>query len=88
LVGDVMCEFGRQHVNTTYPPAEVETVYRFNQELWNNFIFGQVNYQKFDSHIQELVNSIIKNNKLKPITQLSELCFSQGNVSIKRFIIM
>lgn len=52
------------------------------QELWKNFIFGQINYQKYDCHIQELVTDIVEKNNLKPITPLSELVCGNDDVSI------
>lgn len=60
----------------------METVCLLNQTLWDNFIFGQVNYQKLDHHIQDLVEDIIKKNNLNNIMSLSDLCFGNDTVSI------
>lgn len=60
----------------------METVCLLNQKLWDNFIFGQVNYQKLDHHIQNLVEDIIKKNNLNTIMSLSDLCFGNDNVSM------
>lgn len=55
------------------------------QELWDNFVFGQVNYQKFNDHVQELVNDIVQKNDLKLVTSLSGL-YCGNNVSIYYFV--
>jgi hypothetical protein len=80
--GDIACDFGRGNVNKNDLSADVESMCLLKQDLWKNFIFGQTNYQKYDSHIQEIVADIVKNNNLKPITPLSELCSGNDDVSI------
>lgn len=60
----------------------MESLCFLKQELWKNFTFGQTNYQKYNSHIKELVADIVKNNNLKPITPMSELCSGNDDVSI------
>lgn len=50
------------------------------QELWDNYVFGQVNYQKFNDHVEELVNDIVQKNDLKLVTSLSGL-YCGNNVS-------
>lgn len=81
--GDIACEFGRNNVDKNYSSADVNTVCLLKQELWDNFIFGQVNFQKFENHVAELVDDIVKNNNLKPVTSLSELLVG-NDVSIKK----
>lgn len=56
------------------------------QNLWDNFVFGEVNFDKLDNHIQELANDIIKKNNLSPITMLSDLRFGNDNVGINYFL--
>jgi len=79
--GDVTSNFGLGNVNKNDSSAKVETVCLMKQDLWDNFIFGHVNYQKFDDHVQELVNDIVQKNDLKPVTSLSGL-YCGNNVSI------
>lgn len=83
--GDIACDFGRGNLNNNSPSVEVKIEFETNKDVWDNFIFGRVNYQKFDSHIQDMVDDIIKNNNLKPIIPLSELCFGNDTVSIDYF---
>uniref|UniRef100_A0A2S2QQJ4 DNA polymerase alpha subunit B n=1 Tax=Sipha flava TaxID=143950 RepID=A0A2S2QQJ4_9HEMI len=80
--GDIACDFGRGNVNKNDLSADVESMCLLKQDLWKNFIFGQTNYQKYDSHIQEIVADIVKNNNLKPITPLSELCSGNDDTEI------
>lgn len=75
-----MCSFG-QNIDKNNNSVDIKTICILKQELWNNFIFGQVNYQQFENHIQELVDAIIKNNNLKSIESLSELHFGNNIVS-------
>lgn len=75
-----MCHFG-QNINTNNSSVDVKTMYILKQELWDNFIFGQVNYQQFENHVLELVNAIIEKNNLKSTETLPELNFGNNNVS-------
>ncbi|XP_026817937.1 DNA polymerase alpha subunit B [Rhopalosiphum maidis] len=81
--GDVTCNFGLENVNKNDPPVCVEKLGLTKQDLWENFVFGHVNYQKFDEHVQELVNDIVQKNDLKPVTSLSELyCGNNTEITI------
>lgn len=60
----------------------MEALSFFKQDLFENFIFAKVDYQKFDKHVQEMVDDIIKNNNLPPTVPLSELFFTNEHVSI------
>lgn len=52
------------------------------QEQWNNFIFGQVNHQKFEDHVEDVVDFIVKSNNLQFVKRLSDLYYDSDNVSI------
>ncbi|KAL4135781.1 hypothetical protein QTP88_007369 [Uroleucon formosanum] len=81
--GDVTCNFGLGNVNKNDSSAKVETACLMKHDLWDNFIFGHVNYQKFDEHVQELVNDIVQKNDLKPVTSLSGLyCGNNTEITI------
>lgn len=56
------------------------------QKLWDNFVFGEINLEKLDNHIQELADDIVKKNNLSPIKMLSDLCFGNDNVGINFFL--
>lgn len=79
-VGDVLCNFECENVNKNDLSVDVEYVSK--QKSWDNFIFGQVNHQKFDDREDEVVSGIVKKNNLKPITPFSELCIGNDNVSM------
>ncbi|CAH1732885.1 unnamed protein product [Aphis gossypii] len=81
--GDVTCSFGLENINKNDPSVCVEKLSLTKQELWDNYVFGQVNYQKFNDHVQELVNDIVQKNDLKLVTSLSGLyCGNNTDITI------
>lgn len=83
--GDVTCSFGLENINKNDSSVCVEKLCLTKQELWDNYVFGQVNYQKYNDHVQELVNDIVQKNDLKLVTSLSGLYYG-NNVSIYFFV--
>lgn len=62
--------------------TETVTLCFTRQELWDTFIFGRISHQKFDNHVQDIVDNIVEKNNLKPVTLLSEILFVNDSVSI------
>ncbi|XP_050529813.1 DNA polymerase alpha subunit B [Daktulosphaira vitifoliae] len=80
--GDIVCDYGRGNMDTNAPAIAVTSFQIFNQESWKHFIFGKVNYSRFDDYVQELVNDIVQKNKLPGVTPLSEMYYAADDTEI------
>ncbi|XP_050425500.1 DNA polymerase alpha subunit B-like isoform X7 [Adelges cooleyi] len=80
--GDVACDFGRGNVVESSPSISVESLQLSNQESWKNFIFGQVNYRRFDDHVRELVDDIVQRNDLPGVSPLSDMHLATDETQI------
>ncbi|VVC41300.1 DNA polymerase alpha/epsilon, subunit B [Cinara cedri] len=83
--GDIACDFGLGNINknSSDNSADIEEIFLYKQDLFKKFVFGRVDYQKFENHVQTLVDDIVKNNNLQPAVPLSELfCTNDNEITI------
>lgn len=79
-VGDIACNFGCGNVNKIESSADVDKINFFNQELWNNFIFGFIDRYKYEDHVENIVDYIVTNHNLKFVKRISDLDYSDTDV--------